>query len=143
MVKRQIMVAWLARFAVGLVFVVNVNCALAYLLHPDRFVAGYEISGVPGQVIVQGFGILFLMWNATYPPVIFQPWTYRTFFWVILIQQAIGLIGETWLRLELPAGHTALAATGLRFILFDGFGLILMGLAFGLLRWVYRPKTSS
>jgi len=82
------------------------------------------------------------MWNATYPLVILRPQAHTTLFLIIICQQAIGVVGETWLWLALPAGHAALAATGLRFIVFDGLGLLLMGLAFGLLRWAKRPKTS-
>lgn len=134
MPKFQTLATWFARLAVGLVFVVNINCALAFILQPERYTAGFEVGGAPGKNIVQGFGILFLMWNVTYPPVILRPNAHKMLFWIILIQQAIGVIGETWLWLALPAGHAALAATGLRFILFDGLGLALMGLAFGLLR---------
>ena len=54
-------------------------------------------------------------------------------FVVILAQQAIGLAGETWMWATLPPGHAALRATGLRFIAFDGAGLVGMGLAFWLL----------
>jgi hypothetical protein len=52
---------------------------------------------------------------------------------VLLVQQAIGLAGETWMWLTLPAGHAALWTTGLRFIAFDGAGLVGMGLVFWLL----------
>ena len=141
--KSPILATWFARFAVGLVFLVNVNCAVAFILQPEKYAAGFEVSGVAGKAIVQGFGILFLMWNATYPPVIYQPSAHKTLFWIILIQQAIGVIGETWLWLELPAGHAALETTGLRFILFDGFGLLLMGIAFGLLWLAGAPHRQS
>jgi hypothetical protein len=55
-------------------------------------------------------------------------------FAVLLAQQAIGLVGESWLWLTLPPGHEALRITGLRFILFDGAGLVAMAIAYGLLR---------
>ena len=139
----QILVTWIARLAVGFVFAVNVNCALAFILHPEQYAPGFEISGVAGKIAVQGFGILFLMWNASYPPVILQPDKYRGLYWVVLSQQAIGVLGESWLWLELPTGHVALTATGLRFILFDGLGLVLMGAAFGLLRLVGAPKRQT
>lgn len=124
---------WLARLAVGAVFALNVSCALSFLLRPQRYVAGLEMSGVPGRVLVQGLGILFLMWNATYPPVIAFPDRYRWLFAVVLVQQVIGLVGETWLWYSLPQGHAGLRATGLRFIAFDAAGLILMGAAFAAL----------
>jgi hypothetical protein len=83
--------------------------------------------------MVQAIGILFLMWNATYPLVVIHPHRYRTLFAVVLAQQAIGVVGETWLLISLPVGHPALWATGVRFIVFDGLGLIGMGILFWLL----------
>jgi hypothetical protein len=41
----------------------------------------------------------------------------------------------------LPPGHPALWATGLRFILFDGAGLVAMGLAFGWMKRELRYST--
>ena len=124
---------WLARVIVGAVFLMNVSCALAFILQPEKYSPGFEVAGVPGRIYVQGMGILFLMWNATYPPVIFHPIRYRALFVVVLIQQAIGFAGETWLWLTLPAGHSPLRATGLRFMIFDGIGLIAMAGAYWLL----------
>jgi hypothetical protein len=115
---------WTARALVGAVFVVNVGCALSFLARPEAYAPGFELSGVPGRALVRGFGILFLMWNVTYPPVILQPARHRLLFAVVLAQQAIGLAGEAWLWLALPEGHEALRATGLRFIVFDGAGLL-------------------
>jgi hypothetical protein len=130
---------WLARISVGAVFVMNVSCALDFILRPECYAAGFEVSGVVGETIVAGFGILFLMWNATYPPVILNPAGHKTLFGVILLQQTIGVVGESWLALQLPAGHAALQATGLRFIVFDGLGLVLMSAAY-LLLFLIRPS---
>jgi hypothetical protein len=124
---------WLARLAVGVVFFFNVTCALAFIARPGLYAPGFECEGVAGQVIVRGFGILFLMWNATYPPVLLRPARERTLFGVIVAQQAIGLLGEMWMWLTLPPGHDALWRTGLRFILFDGVGLLALGGTFALL----------
>ncbi len=115
---------------VGVIFIINVTCAIAFICQPEKYIGGFEVNGVQGRLLVQGMGILFLMWNATYPPVIINPLKYKVLFGVILIQQAIGLIGESWLILTLPVGHPALWATGTRFIVFDGAGLILMGMAY-------------
>ncbi|MFV9675087.1 MAG: hypothetical protein ACNYZI_06875 [Anaerolineales bacterium] len=138
--KKDDRTLWLARITVGAVFLMNVSCALAFILQPELYSPGFEVAGVPGMVYVQGLGILFLMWNATYPLVIFHPIRYRALFVVVLIQQAIGFAGETWLWLTLPAGHSPLRATGLRFIIFDGIGLITMAGAYWLLR---KSKTSK
>ena len=124
---------WMARIAVGGVFLVNVSCAISFILWPERYVSGFELTGVPGAATVRGLGILFLMWNATYPPVVYQPVLHKTLFEVVLVQQAIGLAGETWLWLTLPAGHAALLETGLRFIVFDGVGLVLMAITYVML----------
>ncbi len=144
--RGYLLAAWFARLAVGFVFAGNVACALAFILQPERYAGGFEVSGLPGQVIVRGFGILFLMWNATYPPVLVRPAAQRTLFAVILVQQFIGVVGESWMWLALPAGHQALWETGLRFIVFDGFGLVVMGITFVLLGKVTSapaPGTST
>ena len=131
--RRNIALAWFARIAVGLVFVLNISCALSFILHPEGYAWSFEVSGVSGKTVVEGLGILFLMWNATYPPVLINPRAQKTLFAVILVQQFIGVVGETWMALTLPAGHVALLQTGERFILFDAGGLVLMGIAFLLL----------
>ena len=95
----------------------------------ERAVRG-ELAGVPGATAVRGLGIAFLMWNATYPAVIASPARFRALGVVVLAQQAIGLAGESWIRLSLPAGHEALAASIDRFVVFDAAGLALMGVAF-------------
>ncbi len=126
--------SWFARLAVATVFALNVSCALLFILRPQDYAAGFEVGGVAGEALVRGYGILFLMWNATYPLVIVQPQRQKTLFGVVLAQQAIGVVGESGMWLALPAGHAALSATGLRFILFDGGGLILMAAAYLFLR---------
>lgn len=126
---------WVARLAVGGVFGVNVWCALEFVARPEWYLAAFEVSGTPGRVVVQSLGILFLMWNVTYPPVIWQPARHRALWGVILVQQAIGVAGETALWLSLPPGHAALSATGLRFMVFDACGLLVMG---AVLAWHWR-----
>lgn len=132
---------WFARIAVAAVFLMNVSCAIDFILRPERYAGGFEVGGVVGNALVQSLGILFLMWNATYPPVIWQPVKHKTLFIVILIQQLIGVIGESWLYFQMPAEHAALRATGLRFMLFDGLGLVLLSIAFGWL--VLKRKTPT
>ncbi|MDY6875535.1 MAG: hypothetical protein SWK90_04945 [Chloroflexota bacterium] len=117
---------WLARLTLVIVFFFNVSCALVFVARPEAYAPGFEVSGVAGKALVRGMGILFLMWNVTYPLAIWHPWRYRWLFLIIIVQQAIGLTGETWMLLTLPPGHTALAATGQRFIAFDGGGLAAM-----------------
>ena len=52
--------------------------------------------------------------------------------------KTIGLVGETALFLGLPEGHAVLAASVLRFIAFDGAGLVLMAVAFACLLVIGR-----
>ena len=121
---------WFARVAFAAVFVVNVHCALSFALYPGDFASAYELNGVAGDAAVRGIGIAFLMWNATYPAFIVAPKRFTVLGWVILAQQAIGLVGESLLLFGLPSGHDVLAASVVRFIAFDGAGLVLMGIAF-------------
>jgi hypothetical protein len=112
----------------------NLSAAIPYVLNPDRFAAAFELGGVAGAAMVRGIGVLFLMWCVAYVPVIARPDRHPALFGVILVQQAIGLAGEGWIATSLPAGHPALAETGLRFMVFDGAGLALLFLAFTLVR---------
>lgn len=131
-----------ARIVVAAVFLINVQCALSFVLQPASFAGAYELSGVSGNVAVQGIGVAFLMWNATYPAVIANPRRYRAVFLIVLAQQAIGLVGETAILLGLPAGHEVLAASILRFIAFDAAGLIAMLAAFAALQ-LRPPRTKD
>ncbi len=130
---------WTARAAVLAVFCLNVQCALQFVLWPGRFAGAYELSGAAGEAAVRGLGVAFLMWNATYPPVIAAPSRHRALYLVVLAQQAIGLLGETGILLSLPEGHGTLAASLLRFIAFDGGGLVLMAGAY----WYLRRKNKQ
>lgn len=128
-----------ARIAVAAVFALNVQCALQFVLWPEAFAGAYELSGVAGEAAVRGLGVAFLMWNATYPTVIASPRRFQALYAVVLVQQAIGLVGETAILLELPAGHDVLAASILRFIAFDAGGLVLMAAAFA---WMLIRRAS-
>ena len=125
---------WLARLALAVVFFFNVSCALAFVVRPAAYAPGFEVSGVVGDVIVRGIGILFLMWNVTYPLAIWDPWHYRWLFPIVVIQQAIGVTGETWMLLTLPPGHATLATTGWRFVAFDSGGLVAMLVTYALMQ---------
>lgn len=49
------------RIVVAAVFLINVQCALSFALQPASFAGAYELSGVSGNVAVQGIGVAFLM----------------------------------------------------------------------------------
>lgn len=125
-------ILWAARVALALVLAWNLQAALAFILAPDAHAPGFEVGGVPGRVIVRGFGILFLMWNVPYVAALIQPLRQIVPFACAVVAQFIGLMGETWMLVTLPSGHDALRATGLRFIAFDGVGFVLLLVTFAL-----------
>ena len=84
--------------------------------------------------MVRTVGICFLMWNATYPPIIAKPDRFRILFGVVIAQQTIGLIGESLLLATLQPGLEVLAGSILRFVVFDAAGLVLLIIAFILTR---------
>jgi len=120
----------IARVALLAVLFANLSAAIPYLARPAGYVAAFELSGVPGEVAVRGFGLLFLMWAVPFIPAIIHPVKYRVAFVCVLAMQVIGLIGESLLLMALPAGHQALRAAGLRFIAFDGVGLLILLIAY-------------
>lgn len=125
---------WIARVLVALVFAINVQCALQFILWPGTYTGAYQVEGASAEVMVRTVGICFLMWNATYPPVIAHPERYRVLFGVVLAQQAIGLVGESLLLAGLEPGLEVLAASISRFVAFDAAGLALLAIAFVLTR---------
>ena len=122
---------WAVRIVFAAVFILNVQCAVQFVFSPANFAGAYELSGVAGRAAVQGLGVAFLMWNVTYPAVIAAPIKFRALGVVVLLQQAVGLVGEAYILVLLPAGHEVLAASIQRFIGFDAVGLVCMAVAFG------------
>ena len=125
----MVVATWAVRVCFAFVFVVNVQCALGFALTPEAYLSAYELAGVPGRVAAQGIGVAFLMWNCTYPLVIWKPQRHTTLAGVVLAQQVVGLIGESAIRASLPAGHDLLASSIDLFIAFDAVGLLLMGVS--------------
>jgi len=123
---------WFARAALLAVLIANMTAAIPYVLRPADYAASYELTGVPGEVVVRGFGILYLMWAVPFIPAIWHPARNRVAFVIVLAMQAIGLAGESLMLAGLPAGHAVLRASGLRFIAFDGAGLVILLIAYRL-----------
>ena len=124
----------LARLAILLVFLWNLQCALAFLFSPERFALSFELSGAAGEAAVRGVGLLFLMWNVPYAVALWNPLRYRISLYEASAMQAMGLLGESLILFSLPAAHATLHASLLRFIAFDGAGLVLLLLAVWLVR---------
>lgn len=120
---------WLARGLIGIVFFFNVECALAFLIAPQSYAPAFELGGAAGEGMVRGMGILFLMWNVPYAVALWNPVSHRRSLLEAVAMQAIGVVGETILLLTFPEGHAAVRDSVMRFILFDGVGLILLGAA--------------
>lgn len=125
---------WAARILIVVVFFINVQCAVQFVIWPDAYTGAYQLEGASAEAVVRSVGICFLMWNATYPPVIVRPGKYRVLFGVVLCQQAIGLVGESLLYLSLGPDLPVLASSVMRFIVFDAAGLVALGAAFLLTR---------
>ena len=118
---------WIARIAFSAVFAINVICALQFIFDPMAYIGAYQLTGTGAQAAIQGYGIVFLMWNATYPLFIWKPSSHRMLGIIILAQQLIGCIGETIILLSLPsAGAELLHSSILRFIAFDAGGFVVM-----------------
>lgn len=144
MVRAVCIATWVCRVCFTIVFVVNMQCALNYVFFPESFIGGFQLSGVEGAVAVQGIGIAFLMWNATYPVFIVSPQRFKVLGIIVLVQQTVGLAGESAIFLNLPAtGYAQLSESIVRFIQFDAFGFILMLVSFGALLVVQRMQVEQ
>ena len=121
---------WIARLLIGLVTAWNLQAAFVFIFAPSGFVRAYELSGIPGEAAIRGFGILFLMWNVPYFFAVKDPIRYQLALTFALLMQFIGLIGETYIYFTLPADHAMLENSILRFIVFDGAGLVLLAMAY-------------
>jgi hypothetical protein len=137
----------IGQILIGGVMLFNIQCALLFLTAPDRFLNSFELVGTPGMVMVQGLGMLFLMWNVPYGFALWNPVGNRVSLYEALAMQSIGLVGETTLLMNMAEGHTDLINTGLRFILFDAVGLVCLGIALALTiagkRGIQKKNTSD
>lgn len=123
---------WIARGLIAVVTLMNLQAALQFMLRPQMYAPGFEMTGIAGEAMIQGLGLLFLMWNIPYIFAVVQP--LRNFVSLIeaVIMQFIGVVGETLLLIGLPGEHPILEASVKRFILFDGSGLVFLLAAFGM-----------
>jgi hypothetical protein len=129
---------WVGRALIGVVFVWNVQCAIAFLLAPGMYAPGFEVTGPSGEALVRGLGVLFLMWNVPYFVALLHPRSHRTSLYEAIAMQAIGLAGESLILLALPLELPFARATVARFIALDGTGLALLLLA----AWVTRDPAA-
>ncbi|MPM56724.1 hypothetical protein SDC9_103538 [bioreactor metagenome] len=125
---------WVARGLIGLVTFFNLQAAFLFLFNPQAYTPGFELSGAAGDAMVQGMGLLFVMWNVPYVFALLDPIRNRRSLLEAVIMQAIGVVGETALLWALPGAHPLIHASVLRFIVFDGSGLVFLLVAW----WVTR-----
>ena len=125
---------WLSRLLIFIVTAWNLQAALAFILWPDAYSPGFELSGLPGATAVRGTGLLFLMWNLPYLVALSHPLRYRLALKLALAMQAIGLAGESLIFLGLTPEHGLLQDSIFRFMLFDAAGLVVLAAALWLVR---------
>jgi len=125
---------WISRLLICIPTAWNLQAAFVFIFSPAAFVRSFELSGVPGEAAVRGVGLLFLMWNVPYIAAIWHPVRHRPALVMALIMQFTGLIGEGYILSTLPPEHVTLHASLLRFIVFDGAGLIMLGAAWWIIR---------
>lgn len=85
---------------------------------------------------MRAIAVLFMMWNVPYLAACWQPRRNILSLKEALIMQSIGLAGETTILLTITSDHEALRASILRFIAFDGAGLVLLLAAL----WIMNVK---
>ena len=117
---------WIARGLIGIVVFFNLDAALSYLFKPALYAPGFELVGIPGEKMIQGMGLLFLMWNVPYLVALLDPFKHFPSLIEAVIMQGIGVIGESILLSTLIGTHPAMRSSTVRFIVFDGGGLILL-----------------
>jgi hypothetical protein len=100
-----------------------------FLSCPGRFAPGFELSGLPGEAAIRGMSVLFVMWNVPYLVALWHPQRYKFSLWQALIMQMIGVLGEGYIYLWLPAAYAVLRSSILRFMAFDMAGLFLLVVA--------------
>ena len=118
-----------ARLLIGLVVFFNLQCAFYFMVYPADYAPGFELTGVPGNAIIQGMGLLFLMWNIPYLFALINPIKFHISLIEAVIMQAVGVVGETILLMVLKGEHPLIKASVLRFIFFDGAGLVVLFVA--------------
>ncbi len=126
-------ITWVARILVGLVLLDKFQAAAIFLIFPARFSPSFGMSGAAGNAVIQGIGLLFLMWCVPYFIATLDPRKHKISFIEAFVMQAIALIGETVLLVLLPQRISPLTSTVQRFILFDGIGLLVLLIAAALL----------
>jgi hypothetical protein len=125
---------WVARMLIAVPLFWNLQAALLFMLHPQVYVPAFQLEGVPGRAAIVGYGILFLMWQVPYIFALLHPVRFKISLWQALIMQTIGVVAESILLSTIPLEYALLRGSILRFIIFDGAGVLLLIIAILLVR---------
>ena len=79
-----------------------------FIIKPDAFTWGFELNGETGQAIIQGLGVLFLMWNVPYVFAVWNPIKFRISLYEAILMQTIGVFGESFHGLRVGTKHALL-----------------------------------
>ncbi len=134
---------WLVRLPIFIVTAWNLQAALTFIFNPAAYTAGFELSGVPGEVALRGMGVLFLMWNVPYLVALWHPLRYRLALALAFVMQGIGVIGERIILGGLPPGYPVLRSSLDRFIAFDIAGWMFLLAALVVIELWSRPRHRS
>lgn len=134
---------WVARGLIAVVTFWNLHAAIQFLVTPERFAGGFELSGTAGEAMLRGMGLLFVMWNVPYVFALIDPLCNRTSLVEAVIMQFIGVAGESLLLILLAGQHAALQQTVWRFITFDGAGFLALIAAWRISAAVKRQIDSA
>jgi hypothetical protein len=121
--------SWIIRAFIAPVVFFNLQCSFAFLFNPEGYTPSFNLYEQTGAYLIQGLGLLFLMWNIPYLVALLDPIRHSTSLLEAVIMQAIGVIGESLLLLSVPQEYLNLHASVLRFIIFDGGGLVFLLIA--------------
>ncbi len=127
---------WLARMLIGGVTFLNIQCALAFLISPQFYSGGFDLSGAHGEAVIRSLGILFLMWNVPYVVALWNPVRNRLSLIEAVIMQSIGVAGESLLLWKTPQLSATVKESLIRFIVFDSLGWMALLLALGIVRFI-------
>lgn len=133
----------LARLLIALVFISNLYAALGFYFSPQAFTAAYELVGAPGEAALAGFGLLFAMWQVPYLVALINPLQHKVSLLEAFAMQSLGVIGETFILLRIPAIHTILRSGIARFVIFDLAGLVLLAVSLLIVNWIIPENESK
>jgi len=141
--QRTTSLVWSSRVLISGLTLMYLQAAFLFMLRPGEFAYGFELSGVAGEAMLRGMGLLFLMWNIPYIFAAVHPLRHFVSLIEAVIMQFIGVTGETLILLGLPGEHPQIEASVGRFILFDSAGLVCLIIALLLVLMARRSSGQS